>query len=87
MFETNQSTPERVLRLLVSLVLLAAPFVISGKEPYTFTAAAIGGILLINAASGVCMNYKRFGVNTCKLQCLSCISGIRSSTNHRCRRI
>ena len=67
MFETNQNKPERVLRFLVSLVLLPAPFVISGNEPYTFTAAAIGGILLFNALSGVCMTYKLFGVNTCKL--------------------
>ena len=67
MFETNQNTPERVLRFLVSVVLLPAPFVISGNEPYTFTAAAIGGILLFNALSGVCMTYKLFGVNTCKL--------------------
>ena len=67
MFETNQNTPERVLRFLVSLVLLPAPFVISGNEPYTFTAAVIGGILLFNALSGVCMTYKLLGVNTCKL--------------------
>ena len=64
MFETNQNKPERILRLLISLVLLPAPFVMT-QNAYTLTAAAVGGILLFNALSGTCMTYKLFGVNTC----------------------
>ena len=66
MFETNQNKPERVLRFLVSLVLLPAPFVMA-QNAYTITAAAVGGILLFNALSGTCMTYKLLGVNTCKM--------------------
>ena len=66
MFKTNQNKPERVLRFLVSLVLLPAPFVMA-QNAYTFTAAAVGGILLFNALSGTCMTYRLLGINTCML--------------------
>ena len=66
MFETNQNKPERILRFLVALVLLPAPFLME-QNAYTFIAAGVGGILVFNALSGTCMTYKLFGVNTCKL--------------------
>ena len=66
MFETNQNKPERILRFIVAVVLLPAPFLL---EPnlYTYIVAGFGGIMLFNAASGACMTYKMFGVNTCSL--------------------
>lgn len=66
MFETNQNKPERVLRLLVSLVLIPAPLLLE-QNTYTIILGAVGAILLFNAVSGTCMTYKMFGVNTCKL--------------------
>jgi hypothetical protein len=66
MFETNQNKPERILRLLMALVLLPAPLLM-GVTTYTIIAGGVGAILLFNAASGACMTYKMFGVNTCKL--------------------
>ncbi len=66
MFETNQNKPERVLRLLVSLVLIPAPLLLE-QNTYTIIIGAVGAILLFNAVSGTCMTYKMFGVNTCKL--------------------
>ena len=66
MFETNQNTPERILRFLVALVLLPAPFVME-QSTYSLIAAGVGAILLFNALSGTCMTYKMFGVNTCAL--------------------
>ena len=66
MFETNQNKPERVLRFLVALVLLPAPFILE-QSAYTLIAGAVGAILMFNALSGVCMTYKVFGVNTCSL--------------------
>jgi len=66
MFETNQNKAERILRLLISLVLLPAPFVV-GATPYAYVLAGVGGVLLFNAASGTCMTYKAFGVNTCEI--------------------
>jgi len=66
MFETNQNTPERILRILISLVLLPAPFLL-GQNTYSIGIAAIGGILLFNGLTGTCMTYKMFGVNTCPI--------------------
>ena len=66
MFETNQNKPERVLRFLITVLLLPAPFVLE-QNVYTIIVAAVGGILLFNAVSGTCMTYKMFGVNTCKI--------------------
>ena len=66
MFETNQNKPERVLRFLIAVLLLPAPFILE-QNVYTIIVAAVGGILLFNAVSGTCMTYKMFGVNTCKL--------------------
>ena len=66
MFETNQNKPERFLRLIVALVLLPAPFLM-GQVIYTYVVAGFGAIMLFNAASGACMTYKMFGVNTCSL--------------------
>ena len=66
MFETNQNKPERILRFLIALVLLPAPFLVE-QNAYTFAVAAIGAILLFNALTGTCMTYKMFGVNTCSL--------------------
>ena len=64
MFETNQNKAERVLRGLVSLVLLPAPLVLE-QNAYTIGLGAVGAILLFNAVSGACLTYKMLGVNTC----------------------
>ena len=66
MFETNQNKPERILRFLIAVLLLPAPFLI-GQTVYTLAMAGVGSILLFNALSGACMTYKAFGVNTCSL--------------------
>ena len=41
MFETNQNKPARILRFLISLVLLPAPFVME-QNTYTLIAAGVG---------------------------------------------
>ena len=66
MFETNQNKPERVLRFLLAMVLLPAPFIV-GQTAYGVVAGVVGAVLLFNAVSGACMTYKAFGVNTCEL--------------------
>ena len=66
MLATNQNKPERILRFLIALVLLPAPFLLE-QNGYTIALGAVGGILLFNALSGACMTYKMFGVNTCAL--------------------
>lgn len=64
MFEVNQNKPERILRFLLAVLMLPAPFVM-GATAYPAAIAAVGGILLFNAISGACMTYKVFGVSTC----------------------
>ena len=66
MLETNQNKAERILRILVALLLLPAPFIMT-QGIYTYILTAVGAILLFNGVSGACMTYKMFGVNTCSL--------------------
>jgi len=66
MFETNQNKSERILRTLIALVLLPAPFILE-QGLYTYILTTVGAILLFNGVSGACMTYKMFGVNTCSL--------------------
>ena len=66
MFETNQNKAERILRFLLAGLLIPAPFVLE-PTAYTIICGTVGAILLFNAATGTCMTYKAFGVNTCKL--------------------
>ena len=66
MLEINQNKAERILRILIALILLPAPFVLN-QGIYTYILTTVGAILLFNGVSGACMTYKMFGVNTCSL--------------------
>ena len=66
LFTTNQNNSERVLRFILSLILIPAPIVYE-NDPYSIVLAIVGGILLFNAISGMCVIYRFFGANTCKL--------------------
>jgi len=63
---TNQNKEERVVRFIVSVFLLPAPFIYQNNLS-SITQSLIGGILLFNAFSGMCVIYRFFDVNTCKL--------------------
>jgi len=65
-FTTNQNKSERVLRLILSVFLIPAP-IIYEYNPFSIAQAVVGGILLFNAISGMCVIYRFFGANTCKL--------------------
>ena len=66
MFDTNQNKAERVLRLIVAMVCLPAPFVMEATS-YAWVVAGLGAIMLFNAVSGTCYTYKAFGVSTCEV--------------------
>jgi len=66
LFKTNQNTAERVLRFIVAMFLVPAPFLL-GFTTYTIVLFSVGGILLFNAIVGTCMIYKLMGVDTCKI--------------------
>jgi len=63
---TNQNKAERLVRLIVSIFLLPAPFIYQ-NNPFAIIQSIIGGILLFNAFSGMCIIYRFFGSNTCKV--------------------
>lgn len=68
---TNLGTSDRALRLLLGIILLAAPFV-SGLAMFQSGAATIisviaGIVLIATAALKFCPLYRIFGIRTCKI--------------------
>ncbi len=54
LFTTNQNNSERVLRFILSLILIPAPIVYE-YDPYSIVQGAFGSVLLFNAISGMCV--------------------------------
>ncbi len=52
-FTTNQNKSERVVRCILSLFLLLAPFVFEDSN-YALVIGTVGAILLFNAVVGTC---------------------------------
>jgi hypothetical protein len=68
---TNLGTMDRVFRLLLGIILLAAPFV-SGLTMFTSSTATIisviAGIVMVGtSAMKFCPLYRVFGIRTCKI--------------------
>ena len=63
LFKVNQSNKERIIRFIIGL-LLCIPFFTHGYS-HSYVLLAIGGVLIFNSASGVCMIYKLFGYSKC----------------------
>ena len=66
LFGKNQSNKERIIRLIVGLTF-CIPFFTHGYT-ISYLLLGIGGILIFNAISGVCMIYKIFGYSSCKVK-------------------
>ena len=65
-FVINQNGSERVVRFIVAIFLLPAPLVFQ-NNPFAIAQAIVGGVLIFNAFSGMCVIYRFFGANTCKV--------------------
>jgi hypothetical protein len=65
LLKKNQNKKERITRFVIGLVL-CVPFFTHGYT-VSYMLLGIGGILIFNAISGVCMIYKMFGYSTCKI--------------------
>ena len=65
-FITNQNKAERVVRFIVAIFLLPAPLLFE-NNPFAIAQAIVGSVLIFNAFSGVCVIYRLFGANTCKV--------------------
>ena len=66
LFIKNQNKSERAIRLLASIFLIPTPFAY-GFDLFSYIQFFIGIILLFNAISGMCVIYRLFGINTCKI--------------------
>ncbi len=65
-FLTNQNKSERVARFIISIFLLPAP-IIYNYSSFSLAQFLVGSILIFNAFSGMCLIYRIFGANTCKI--------------------
>tara|TARA_R110000868_G_scaffold85422_10_gene240338 strand:- start:575 stop:781 length:207 start_codon:yes stop_codon:yes gene_type:complete len=66
MFKTNESTIDRVLRVVVGLALLAAFFIFPDAGWRWF--ALIGLVPLITGLGGTCPLYMLLGISTCPVK-------------------
>ena len=67
LLKTNQNKSERVLRFIISLLLLPTPYIL-GSSTYSTILFIFGAILLFNALVGTCFTYRLFGVDTCSIE-------------------
>ena len=65
-FTINQNNSERIVRFIVSIFLLPSPLIFQNNL-FSIIQALVGGILLFNAISGMCVIYRFFGADTCKV--------------------
>ena len=69
MFKKNESTADRLVRTVAGAGLLIAAFLglgLTSGKPLGIVFAVIGAVLLFTAATGSCLLYRLFGVNTAK---------------------
>lgn len=66
----NLGSIDRLLRLVIGIILLAAPFLaagaFAGNAVLTYGAIAIGAILVVTALFRFCPIYRVFGWKTCR---------------------
>ncbi len=62
--KSNESSLDRIIRVVVGITLLATGLLMTG--PIKWTLLALAAIALITAFTGFCLLYKIFGINTNK---------------------
>ncbi|MCR9137543.1 MAG: DUF2892 domain-containing protein [Alphaproteobacteria bacterium] len=66
----NLGSFDRLLRLVIGIILLVAPFLatgaFAGNTVLTYGAIAIGAILVVTALFRFCPIYRVFGWKTCR---------------------
>jgi hypothetical protein len=65
----NVGTLDRILRAILGVVLILAPFV-SGAAIFdgalTWVSVIVGAVMLFTAATRFCLLYQVFGIKTCR---------------------
>ena len=64
---TNESSVDRIIRLVVGIVALVAAFAVGLGSLGGIILAVVGVVMLVTAAVGFCPLYRVFGMNTCKV--------------------
>lgn len=62
--KTNESALDRIIRVIIGIVLLAASLMLTGPVKWVVLVLAV--IALVTAATGFCLLYKLFGLSTSK---------------------
>jgi hypothetical protein len=67
----NVGTFDRLLRLVIGLLLVVAPFVttygIWDNEIIKYAAITVGAVLAVTAVTSVCPLYSLLGIRTCRI--------------------
>jgi hypothetical protein len=66
LFSVNKSNKERIIRFIIGAIM-CIPAITHGYS-FSYLLLAIGGALIFNALSGVCMIYKMLGYSTCPIK-------------------
>ncbi|MEI2641750.1 MAG: DUF2892 domain-containing protein [Candidatus Nanopelagicales bacterium] len=64
---TNESSVDRIIRLVVGIVALVAAFAVGLGSLGGIILAVVGVVMLVTAAVGFCPLYRVFGLSTCKV--------------------
>lgn len=66
----NVGTPDRIVRVILGLLLIAAPFVtdqaLFSNPVWTWTSVIVGFVLVATGAVRFCPAYRLFGLSTSK---------------------
>jgi hypothetical protein len=62
----NESTLDRIIRIIIGIAALAVSFVVVG--PLKIVLIVVAVIALFTALTGFCLLYKLFGISTCECE-------------------
>lgn len=63
----NESSIDRIIRLVIAVVALGAAFAIGFPSVGAWVLVVVAAIMLVTAAVGFCPLYRIFGMSTCKV--------------------
>jgi hypothetical protein len=64
---TNESTLDRVIRVVLALAGVVAAFVVGATSGPGVALLVVATVLLVTAATGFCPLYKVLGISTCRV--------------------
>lgn len=63
----NESTADRVIRLVVAVVAAVVAFMVGAGSVAGIVLLVVGAVMVVTAAVGFCPLYRVFGISTCKV--------------------